>query len=309
MMRGTGVAGEGDLGALAASRRRRAWSGPSPVSSAPSPAGGELPTIVVAVITGHAIGAGFQLALAADLRVLRDDAVLVMAEASLGLVPDLGGTRRLVELVGYARALEICATAAPVDAHRAERLGLANVVLAGDDFETGLERYLDTLLAIDPLVTRSVKPLLASATTADAASSWRPSGVPSCRCSAGGSAGPPDDLAGDRHRLRPRHPAGRGPHLIGVVWKAFGPIMIDRTASSWLPRITRRDEAAARPGRQPGAAESVAETPLLVGLDLQQPQRRPQLDQMIRPWVSRRSPSHPAAAPARTRRRCAGRTR
>ncbi|HYI57473.1 MAG TPA: enoyl-CoA hydratase/isomerase family protein [Microlunatus sp.] len=165
MMRGTGVAGEGDLGALlhrddaeverviaGFQRAFTCWR--------------QLPTIVVAVITGHAIGAGFQLALAADLRVLRDDAVLVMAEASLGLVPDLGGTRRLVELVGYARALEICATAAPVDADRAERLGLANIVLASDDFETGLEGYLDTLLAIDPLVTRSVKPLLASATTA-----------------------------------------------------------------------------------------------------------------------------------------------
>ena len=56
----------------------------------------ELPAIVVAVVTGHAIGAGFQLALAADLRILTDDAVLVMAEARLGLVPDLGGTRNLV---------------------------------------------------------------------------------------------------------------------------------------------------------------------------------------------------------------------
>jgi len=69
------------------------------------------PRIVsVAVVQGHAVGAGFQLALACDLRVLSDDALLTMAEVSLGLVPDLGGTKRLVELVGYAAALNICVT-------------------------------------------------------------------------------------------------------------------------------------------------------------------------------------------------------
>ena len=50
---------------------------------------------------GHAVGAGFQLALACDLRVLADDAQLAMQEPSLGLVPDLGGTQPLVDLVGY----------------------------------------------------------------------------------------------------------------------------------------------------------------------------------------------------------------
>jgi enoyl-CoA hydratase/carnithine racemase len=123
----------------------------------------ELPAVVVAVVTGHAIGAGFQLALAADLRILADDAVLVMAEAPLGLIPDLGGTANLVEIVGYARALEICATAGPVDAARAERLGLANVVIPRADLDAGVARYLDALIAVDPQVSRSLKSLLAGA--------------------------------------------------------------------------------------------------------------------------------------------------
>lgn len=123
----------------------------------------ELPAIVVAAVTGNAIGAGFQLALAADLRVLADDSVLTMAEARLGLVPDLGGSQRLVDLVGYARALEICATAAPLDAVRAEHLGLANAVFAGADFDADLERYLAGLMAIDPAVSRSLKTLIAGA--------------------------------------------------------------------------------------------------------------------------------------------------
>ncbi len=68
---------------------------------------------------GYAIGAGFQLALACDLRVLADDARFTMREPALGLVPDLTGTKPLVELVGYSRALEICATARWVAADEA----------------------------------------------------------------------------------------------------------------------------------------------------------------------------------------------
>ena len=76
--------------------------------------------VSIAAVRGHAIGAGFQLALACDLRVLTEDAQFTMAEVALGLVPDLGGTKRLVELVGYARALDICVTGRRVGAAEAD---------------------------------------------------------------------------------------------------------------------------------------------------------------------------------------------
>ena len=96
---------------------------------------------------GHAVGAGFQLALACDLRVLADDAQLRMRETSLGLVPDLAGTKPLVDLVGYPRALEICATGRWVDAAEAVRLGLAELVVPRADLDATVDDLAAALLA------------------------------------------------------------------------------------------------------------------------------------------------------------------
>jgi enoyl-CoA hydratase/carnithine racemase len=106
------------------------------------------PDIVsIAAVQGHAIGAGFQLALACDLRILATDAKLTMAEVSLGLVPDLGGTAPLVRLVGYARALEICATGRRVGAEEALAMGLANLVVPPDDLDDAVRDLTAALLS------------------------------------------------------------------------------------------------------------------------------------------------------------------
>lgn len=123
----------------------------------------DLPAVVVAVVQGRAVGAGLQLALAADLRVAAADAQLVAAESRLGLVPDLGGTARLVELVGYARALELCLTARPVPAEEALRLGLVTRLAPADDLDAGVTDLVDALLALPSPVLRATKRLLAGA--------------------------------------------------------------------------------------------------------------------------------------------------
>jgi enoyl-CoA hydratase/carnithine racemase len=99
--------------------------------------------VSVAVVQGHAIGAGFQLALACDLRVVADDAQFSMREPLLGMVPDLTGTKPLVDLVGYSRALEICATVRSVSAAEAREIGLATVVVPREE----LQRTVDDLVA------------------------------------------------------------------------------------------------------------------------------------------------------------------
>jgi enoyl-CoA hydratase/carnithine racemase len=121
--------------------------------------------VSIASVQGHAIGAGFQLALACDLRVMADDVQLAMRETSLGLVPDLGGTQPLVEAVGYARALEICATGRWVGAEEAAATGLATVVVPREALEAATADLVAALLGAPPGAVRATKGLLRDAGT------------------------------------------------------------------------------------------------------------------------------------------------
>ena len=121
-------------------------------------------TIVsVAAVRGHAIGAGFQLALGCDLRVLADDAMLCMKEPSLGLVPDLMGTKPLVDIVGLPRALELCLTGRSVPAAEAVQLRLAELVVPATDLDGAVADLAAALLAVDPATARATKELLGGA--------------------------------------------------------------------------------------------------------------------------------------------------
>ncbi|HSE72210.1 MAG TPA: enoyl-CoA hydratase/isomerase family protein [Nocardioidaceae bacterium] len=123
--------------------------------------------VTVAAVQGYAIGAGFQLALACDLRVLADDARLSMREPLLGLVPDLTGTKPLVELVGYSRALEICATGRDVDASEARDLGLATAVVPRADLDATVADLVTALTAPLAGAVTETKALLQSAAALD----------------------------------------------------------------------------------------------------------------------------------------------
>jgi enoyl-CoA hydratase/carnithine racemase len=119
--------------------------------------------VSIAAVQGFAVGAGFQLALGADIRIVADDAVFVMAEPALGLVPDLGGTKRLVDLVGYSRAAEICLTGRRVGAEEALRIGLASAVVPSADLETATAETVAALLAVGPAASAATKRLLLDA--------------------------------------------------------------------------------------------------------------------------------------------------
>ena len=124
------------------------------------------PDIVsVAAVHGHAIGAGFQLALACDMRALAQDARFRMAETSLalGLVPDLTGTKPLVDAVGLNRAIELCLTARTISAAEARELRLAELVVDGAELDQTVDDLVAALLATPAAAAAATKGLLQQA--------------------------------------------------------------------------------------------------------------------------------------------------
>ncbi len=119
----------------------------------------------IAQVHGYAIGGGFQLALACDLRVVADDAQFAMMEPALGLVPDLAGTKPLVSAVGYARALEICATARFVTAAEAATIGLVTLVVPREELDVSVADLVAAVLANPVEAVSGTKALLQQASS------------------------------------------------------------------------------------------------------------------------------------------------
>jgi enoyl-CoA hydratase/carnithine racemase len=105
-----------------------------------------LPVPTLALVRGHTLGGGLELALACDLRVASSDAVVGFPEARLGLLPGAGGTQRVTELLGRSRALELLYTGRRIDAGEALRLGLVNRVAPPESVEEAARELLDEVL-------------------------------------------------------------------------------------------------------------------------------------------------------------------
>lgn len=122
-----------------------------------------LPKPSIASVHGHAVGAGFQLALACDLRIVAPDVSFAMLEVGYGLIPDLGGAHRLARAVGTARAKDLVWTGRSVDAGEAAAIGLANRLALDGDLAGETDRLVQALLARAPLPQRLMKALIEQA--------------------------------------------------------------------------------------------------------------------------------------------------
>ncbi len=92
-----------------------------------------MPKVSIAAINGYALGGGFELALAADLRYLADNGKVGQPEIRLGVIPGAGGTQRLTHLVGPGRARDLVYTGRQVGADEALDLGLVERVMPPGD--------------------------------------------------------------------------------------------------------------------------------------------------------------------------------
>jgi enoyl-CoA hydratase len=118
---------------------------------------------VIAVVHGSALGGGLELALAADFRIVAEHATLGLPEAGLGTVPGWGGTERLVDAIGRARAKEIVVARRIVDGETAERWGLATRCVPADQLAAAVAELTDTLLAGAPVAVELAKQLIDAA--------------------------------------------------------------------------------------------------------------------------------------------------
>lgn len=111
----------------------------------------------VAAVRGHAYGAGLQLALACDLRVLAKGTKVGLMEMRFGILPDMGATFRLPRIVGESRARELILLGEVIDADEALRIGLANRVVDDGELDAAAAELAGRLAAQPPLAVRGAR--------------------------------------------------------------------------------------------------------------------------------------------------------
>ena len=116
----------------------------------------KMPKPVIAMVNGFALGGGLELAMCCHLRIAADTAKVGQPEINLGLIPGFGGTQRLLRLAGRAAVLELCLTGAPIDAVRAQQLGIVNRVVPAAELEAETMKLAGQLAAAAPLALRGI---------------------------------------------------------------------------------------------------------------------------------------------------------
>jgi enoyl-CoA hydratase/carnithine racemase len=123
----------------------------------------EMTKPTIAQIHGACIGGAAELALAADMRVMAEDAVLALPEVRVGLIPDVGGSSRLPAVVGLGVAKELIMTGRPIDGREAHRIGFANRVAPADELDAATEALCNELLSCAPLAVGLAKRVMDAA--------------------------------------------------------------------------------------------------------------------------------------------------
>jgi enoyl-CoA hydratase/carnithine racemase len=100
------------------------------------------PKLVIAALNGHTVGGGLEIAMAADIRIARQDAGKIgLPEVNLGVLPGTGGTQRLSRMIGKSRAIELIVTGNTFTFEEAKELGIVNDIYERDNFMANVMEY------------------------------------------------------------------------------------------------------------------------------------------------------------------------
>jgi enoyl-CoA hydratase/carnithine racemase len=120
----------------------------------------EMPKATIAQIHGACIGGAMELALAADMRVMAEDAVAAILETKIGLIPDVGGCSRLPAVVGVGRAKELIMTGRFLNGTEAHAIGFANRIAPAAELDAATQALCDELLAAAPMAVALAKSVI-----------------------------------------------------------------------------------------------------------------------------------------------------
>src|SRR5262249_34859354 len=132
-----------------------------------------LPSLVVAVVQGAALGGGCELLLACDLAIAGEKARFGQPETNLGLLPGFGGCARLLRRVGIGAARDLIYSGRLVPAAEAQQLGLVQRVVPQAEVRGAARAWAEELAARPPLAIARAKAALAAAESSDARTAAR----------------------------------------------------------------------------------------------------------------------------------------
>ncbi len=116
-----------------------------------------LERVTIAAIDGAALGEGFELALACDIRIASESASFCLPHTAHGLIPCGGGTQRLPRLIGKGKALELILTGETIGAEEALETGLVSQVFPAENLAAEAEALAQTIAGKAPIALRYIK--------------------------------------------------------------------------------------------------------------------------------------------------------
>ena len=116
-----------------------------------------LPVPVIAAVHGYAVGGGLEFALAGDLRIASEDSSFGLPEITHGWFPGWGGTHRLLNVIGEAKAKEMVLLGERIDAYTAQDLGLVNRVVPRENLADEVQQIAESLAQKSPVAVRAAK--------------------------------------------------------------------------------------------------------------------------------------------------------
>ncbi len=123
----------------------------------------EMPKPTICQIHGAVLGGAFELALAADFRVMAEDAMAGIMEVRVGLLPDVGGCSRLPAIVGLGNAKELIMTGKVIDGREAHRIGFANRIAPSTELDACTDGLVNELLGCAPRAVALAKRVMDAA--------------------------------------------------------------------------------------------------------------------------------------------------